>query len=60
MLKIRTLVIILFVHIHALKMRRRKKCGKTKNWRFCIVFLFGAWARIWPEPGHPPKPIEEY
>ena len=43
-----------YYFIHALNME--KKCGKTKNWRFCIVFLFGAWARIWPEPGQPPKP----
>ena len=32
------------------------KYGKTKNERFCIVFLIGAWARIWPQPGQPPKP----
>ena len=43
-----------YYFIRALNME--KKCGKTKNWRFCIVFLFGAWARIWPEPGQPPKP----
>jgi len=33
-----------------------KKCGKTKNWRFCIGFLLGASARIWPEQSQPPKP----
>ena len=33
-----------------------KKCGKTKNWRFCIGFLLGASTRIWPEQSQPPKP----
>ena len=47
---VRALVIFLCV------LWKWQKYAKTQNERFCIVFLIGAWVRIWPQPGQPPKP----
>ena len=45
-------VLLLFFYVCS----ENDKYAKTQNERFCIVFLIGAWVRIWPQPGQPPKP----